>query len=186
MARSTMADIIAFVRELINDPAGVDQQYTDDQIQMRLDLGRLDMYQLPLIPRDSLSVTGEIEYLDFYSGFKFWEDDYVLQKYSGPLGTPDVAEPLLGHWHWNTSQEDSYIITGKIYNVYGAASTLLTNWIATIRSEILSWTADGTTIQRSRQLSSMTALAAQYADMAFGWGGGRANQIKLVRKDLRN
>jgi hypothetical protein len=182
--RSSMAYIITFVRELINDPAGPDQKFTDQQIQDRLDLKRLDLYGDPLKSADTLNSDGTIAWKQWWAKLPFWETDYLIQNTSGTTKTPDTAEPLIGKFTYLVTQEQPLIITGKVYNVYGVASSLLITWIAEIRSQIQMWTADGTTIQRVGQVKNMQDLAAKYAGMAWGWGNW--NQIKLVRKDLRN
>ena len=182
--RSSMAYIITFVRELIEDPAGASQKFTDQQIQDRLDLNRLDLYQSDLREVDNLMTDGTIEWHDFFASYPFWETDYQIQKVNGVNVTANTAEPLIGKFHFTTHQSTPLIITGKVYNVYGVASTLLTMWIAEVRSQIQMWTADGTTVQRIGQISSMQGLAAKYASMAWGWGN--TTQIKLVRRDLRN
>jgi hypothetical protein len=182
--RASMTYIIAFVRELINDPDAT--QFTDQQIQDRLDTKRLDLYGDCLSSMDTLMPDGTIEWHDFFHKIGFWETDYVIQKTSGPVVTPDTAEPLIGKWHFNTEQLEPLVITGKVYNVYGVAVSLLGSWISTLKTQITSWTADGTTITRLGQLNNMYKLIDLYSGMAWGWGGGRFNQIKLVRRDLKN
>lgn len=185
--RASMEYIIAFVRDLINDPSGDNAKFTDQQIQDRLDLNRLDLYQSELREMETINPDdGHIEWHDFFARLPFWETDYLIQEVNGEIvPDADVAEPLIGKWHWDEEQiYIPYVITGKVYNVYGVAATLITMWIAEIRSQIQSWTADGTTIQRTGQIKNMQDLAATYWGMAWGWGG--STQVKLVRKDLRN
>ena len=52
------------------------------------------------------------------------------------------------------------------------------------RAQLMSWTADGTTVTRIGQISSMQKLAEKYYAMSWGWGN--STQVKLVRKDLKN
>lgn len=185
--RPSMEYIITFVRGLINDPAGVSQKFSDQDIQDRLDLMRLDLYQDCLHSGDTLTSSGTVEWHDFYHDIGFWETDYVIQRINGQdPGVPDSAEPLIGRWHWDTNQVQPLVISGKVYNIYGVASGLLTTWIAEERSKITSWTADGTTIQRLNNMKSLTDLKKDYANRAFGWGRGKFSQIKLVRRDLKN
>lgn len=187
-ARASMTEIIAFVRELIQDPAGADQKFTDDQIQMRLDMTRLDKYQACLHSADTLTPLGSIEWHDFFAKAPsgYWESDYIIQKVNGELAPPDTAELAIGKFHYIDHQPTPLVITGRVYNVYGVAVKLLTTWKLDLRSQISSWTADGTTVQKANQLATMADLIASYAGMAWGWGGGAYSQIKLVRKDLRN
>ncbi len=182
--RPSMTYIIAFVRDLINDPSGVNSHFTDQQIQDRLDLNRLDLYNSCLKSQDTLTTDGRIEWHDFFARLPVWETDYVIQQSDGDLAVPDVAEPLIGKFHYNDNQIQPLSIIGKVYNVYGVAGTLMTMWIAEIRSQVVSWTADGTTITRLGQISAMQKLSDKYFQMAWGWGG--STQVKRVRKDLRN
>lgn len=181
--RPEMQYIIDFVRTLINDPSGASEQFSDQYIQDRLDMGRLDIYQECLRNADTRTSTGTIEWHDFFSKYAFWEEDFLIQEVNGVTNMPDSEELLVGKFHYNAHQSVPLIITGKVYNVYGVASRLLTSWIATIRGQITSWTADGTTIQRIGQIRDMRALSSDYASMAWGWGN--STQIKLVRKDLK-
>ncbi len=182
--RSSMEYIITFVRELINDTVVATQKFTDQQIQDRLDLNRLDLYGDILKSGDTLDTDGTIDWKDFFARLPFWETDFQIQKLGGALNPPTTAEPLIGKFSYATSQTEPLIITGKVYNVYGVASTLLTMQVAELRSQISMWSADGTTIQRIGQVKDAQSLAAKYASMAWGWGN--STQAKLVRKDLRN
>lgn len=182
--RSSMGYIITFVRELINDPAGASQKFSDQQIQDRLDLNRLDLYGDILKAANTLDTDGTIDWKDFYARLPFWETDFQVQKINGTVSAPTTSEPLIGKFSYTTAQTEPRVITGKVYNVYGVASTLLTMWVAELRTQISMWSADGTTIQRIGQVKDAQSLAAKYAGMAWGWGN--STQVKLVRKDLRN
>lgn len=182
--RTSMSYIITFVRDLIDDPAGGTQKWTDQQIQDRLDLNRLDLYIQDLHEVDTLTSAGRIEWHDFFSKLPFWETDYVIQELDGTASTPNTAEPLIGKFHYTAHQSHPIVITGKVYNVYGVAATLMTMWISEIRAQVQMWTADGTTVQRIGQISAMQNLADRYFSLAWGWGG--STQVKLVRRDLRN
>lgn len=182
--RPSMEYIITFVRELIQDPDDGTPQYTDQQIQDRLDLNRMDLYNDCLKPRDTRTTAGAIEWHDFFARLGFWETDFQIQEVNGTNKTADVAEPLIGKFHFNDHQPTPLMISGKVYNVYAVAATLMTMWISSLKQQITSWTADGTTITRIGQIRTMSGLADDYRSMAWGWGD--YNQIKLVRKDLRN
>ncbi len=182
--RTSMQYVITFVRELVNDTSAT-PQYTDQQIQDRLDLNRLDLYQDCLKAADTLTASGTIEWHDFHSRYPFWETDFVIKQPDGDVVTSNTPEPLIGKFSFTAHQSEIPLsITGRVYNVYGVAATLVTMMIADIRNQVTSWTADGTTIQRLNQLKNLEDLAKIYSQKAWGWGN--YNQIKLVRKDLRN
>lgn len=182
--RASMEYIITFVRELINDPAGSTEKFTDEQIQARLDLKRLDVYGECLRAADKLHTDGTYLWTDFFAKKPFWETNVIIQKAGGALRTPDEADCLVGKFVYNVHQNDPLVISGRVYNVYAVAANLLTVWVGELRGQITSWTADGTTVQRTGQLKSMNDLASQYRSLAWGWGN--QTQVKLVRKDLRN
>lgn len=182
--RTTMAYLIQFVRDLLNDLDPTNYKFSDQQIQDKLDLARLDLYMSPLHVVDQLAANGFIEWHDFFCRLPFVENDFTIQLTSGPFVTPDVAETLIGKFHFNANQTmPSMYINGKVYNVYGVGATLMDMWVADIRSQISSWTADGTTVQRAGQIKSMQSLADRYRGMA--WGFGNSTQIKLRRRDLK-
>lgn len=181
--RPEMAYIITFVRDLINDPAGSDQQFTDQQIQDRLDMTRRDIYRECMVSRDTLLPNGTIEWHDFFTTLSFWEPGYVIQKGNGEVVTPDEDELLVGRFYFEDHMSQPLYITGKVYNVYRVAAQLITSWISVIRGQISSWTADGTTIQRAGQIRDMRNLASEYAGYAWNWG--HSAQVKLRRNDMR-
>lgn len=184
--RSSMEYIITAVRELIYDTDSTAYKFTDQQIQDKLDFKRLDIYQRELKSADTLTSTGTIEWHDFFAGIGYWELDYNIQVINGTAAVPTAPEPLIGKFHYATNQIQPLVITGKVYNIYGVAVSLLTTWVAELRGQISSWTADGTTITRIGQIGDMNRLIQLYAGQAWGWGGGAFSQIKLVRRDLRN
>lgn len=184
--RPSMQYIITAVRELIFDVDETDYKFTDQQIQDKLDTKRLDIYQRELNSPGTLTENGTIEWHDFFAGIGYWETDYLIQKSNGPEAEPDTAEPLIGKFFYTANQIQPLVITGKVYNIYGVAVSLLTTQVAELRGQISSWTADGTTITRIGQISDMNRLIQLYAGQAWGWGGGAYNQVKLVRRDLRN
>lgn len=180
--RPTMSYLITIVRELLNDVDPTKYHFTDQQIQDRLDIKRVDVYLTYLSKQDTLTENAYIEWHDFWGPYPYWETDFKIQKTTGEIVTPDVSEPMIGKWFFTENQLVPLQITGKAYNVYGVASVMMNMWVGDIRSQISSWTADGTTVQRAGQIKAMQSLADDYASMA--WGFGNSTTIKLVRKDM--
>lgn len=180
--RPTMGYLITFVRELINDSAGAEQMFTDQQVQDRLDLNREDVYAQDLKEADSLGLDGSIEWHDFYAKLPFWEEDPVIQEVDGDVLTPDELNYLIGQFHFDAEITTlPLVITGRVYDVYNVAADLIMIQVNELRNAF-NWTADGTTVQRISQVKDLTAQAAAYRAKGWNW----AKQIKLVRKDLRN
>ena len=184
--RSGMEYIIEFVRDLIGDPTGPTQKFTDQQIQDRLDLQRKTLTMVSLCGTRSLSPTGEWEYKHFTSGWTFWEASAVIQnRGTGEVIVPDHPNWLSGEFEFDTSRPENMVISGRAYNVYAVGVTLITSWMNDFKTQIQSWTADGTTLQRLNSIRSMQLSLESLSKMAWGWGGG-GSQVRLVRRDIRN
>lgn len=178
--RPEMQYIIDFVREQIHDTDA--EQYTDQQIQDRLDLHRVDLYSHQLRAADTLSSTGTYEWKDFYSKYRFWEEGAVLQAPNGTVLTPTTSEWLIGRWTFATHQNQLPVsATGRVYNVYMACAKLLFQWENTLRQQF-NFTADGLTVQRISQVKDLHSLGMTFQAMAWG---GPGTTVKMVRKDIR-
>src|SRR4051812_39818446 len=83
--RSTMSDLITTTRRMIADPSGSSQQFSDQEIQDRLDDARDDIrYEMldiapTILNAASTNSVPETIYADYYSAYKWWEADVVLQ-----------------------------------------------------------------------------------------------------------
>jgi hypothetical protein len=165
---------------LINDTASDD--FSDQEIQDRLDLNRRDLYQMELNSAPTLVSGGSTEYHDFHSTYPFWEEDATLQDSQGNTLSPDTSDYLTGHWHFNTEPDNTTVLlTGKRYDVYGTCASLLTALAVRLRKDF-NFTADGLTVQRITQVRDLMDQAAMYRSMS--WGSGNGSQIKLIRKDI--
>lgn len=184
--RSGMEYIIEFVRDLIGDKAGPTQKFSDQQIQDRLDLQRKTLTQLSLCGTRTRSVTGAWETKHFETTWDFWEASALIQNQAtGAEVVPDEANFLAGEFEFDNDQPANLVISGRVYNVYSVASTLVYMWANDFKTQVMSWTADGTTIQRINSIRSMQMTGDALAKMAWGWGGEGA-QVRLVRRDIRN
>src|SRR5947209_1191870 len=115
MSRSTMAALISQTRTLIAD-RGTLTTFSDDDIQAALDRRRIEHRWQHLSPAPTFVPGGAVSYLDFYSDTGAWEDDYTLQdtSYADVTASVDLAEPIVGHWHFPTSPNGFAVrITGK-------------------------------------------------------------------------
>jgi hypothetical protein len=188
--RTSMGYIISFVRDLIGDPAGADQDYTDQQIQDRLDLNRMDISFGEIEAVFTYSTIGRSEWHDFIAPVGFWETDVYLQTSAGAIQTPDDPNYMLGRFHFDAQlTQDILFLTGKAYNVYGAAGHLVTAQASAVRGSFNSFTADGLTVQRVTRLADLRQQASDLISMGWGWGWPGetlgSTQIRLVRNDIR-
>lgn len=179
--RSTMADFIARERQMIADPAGVNQTFTDQDIQDRLDANRDDVRYEGLAIAPSIVNTGSTNnqpqtiFADYYSKFQWWESDVVLQG-QGIGGaawvvlTPVVSDYIVGHWQFELDplhtgtvpgQLPPVFATGKVYDLNAAACELLEFWAATLAGAY-DITVDGQSLRRSQLMTAKIALAEMY------------------------
>lgn len=194
--RSSMSDLISLVRDLIADPAGPTQQFSDQRVQDALDRSRDDVYQEELrwpneiVNAASTDNMAKYVYADFYSCHKYWESDATLQGYLSSaywkVLTPVASEPLVGHWQFQTSifttgtapgQLPPVYITGKIYDPYRVAADLLEMWAA-VWARRYDFTGSGQTLNRSQAAAMMLTQAKQYRRQQ------RIRTSKMVRSDM--
>lgn len=164
MARESLADLITKLRRLIGDTAGASQVWSDDELQAFLDEQRQD-YQDWALVRVPRLVSGVYVYKDFWAQNRLgdWESDVVIADLDGNAVTPDAdtSEPLLGHWRFATSQTTTLYLTGKTYDVHGAAAEVLKAWAA---KEKLSFdfSTDNQSFKESQKAQMLLDLAKQF------------------------
>lgn len=166
--RSTMTDLIAAVRDLINDtqPAGSGQVWTDQQVQDRLDRWRTDVWNAPLAPQITMTQGGIYDYTDYYANVGNWEADEKLQWVDWRALTPASADRIKGRWTFSVAapgQLPTVFITGKYYDLYGCAADLLEMWAAKYALAYgFAAPAGGGTFNRQQMFQQLTALAQLY------------------------
>jgi hypothetical protein len=196
-ARATMADLIALVRVMIADPAGASQQFDDDAIQMRLDSSRDDIrYEsLQIAPSivNAASTNNQPStiFADYYSGYKWWESDVILQG-QGPTGaawvvmTPTASDFIVGHWQFENTpfvngtvpgQLPPLFATGKVYDCNSAAADLLAFWAASLACAY-DVNVDGQRLNRSQLMQAKLTMAAYYRGLA------KPKMAKMHRRDV--
>jgi len=174
-ARATMANLIALVRGLINDPAGATPQFSDDDIQAQLDSARDRIIGIDLIPY------GLVPSSEWYTHFRHFEDGVVLKEGATVLTPlPETAEPLNGYWAFAESHS-SVTLSGWAYDVYAAAAELLVLMSARVGSEITSFSADGSSFNFAGESSSLLKLAAEYRSRSPLYGA--AQTVRMIRDD---
>lgn len=176
-----MSDLISRVRLLIADPSGASQQFQDQDIQDILDLGRVNVRNALLRPTVSLTTNGVLNYEDYYADMGNWESDVVIQDgHFNVVSDYASVDYLTGHWNWNLPNPGKIpplFITGKYYDIYGAAADLLERWAAAwLRS--YDFTSDGQTFRRSQAAQAMREQAKQYRRQAL------VHTIPMTRDDL--
>ena len=174
--RSTMAALIATVRDMIYDPAGSSQMFPDQTIQDVLDRSRLDIFNLRLKPYPTFSGS-TIQYLDYTTDLGGWEDGYVIKQYLTVVVTPNTLEPIAGHWGFAQTTLPPCYISGRLFDVYRASADLLERWAArwVLR---YSMTVNGQSLQRGNVNVDLQKLALTYRMQQ------RPTNIILTRTDV--
>lgn len=175
MARATLADLIARLRKLVNDPAGANQTWNDDELQDFLDANRLDVRHVALRPETTWS-DGAVTYTDYYADQGEWESDVILEDSDGDDLTPTASNLVAGHWTF-TDQGPAVYITGKTFDLWATAADVLEAWAAKAALEF-DFDTDGARFARSQKREALLAVAAQYRRRA------RPVRGVLIREDL--
>ncbi|MGZ3677033.1 MAG: hypothetical protein ACXWQR_00515 [Ktedonobacterales bacterium] len=184
--RSSMTDLITRVRVLIGDGnpvSGNPYQFGDQDIQDALDLKRVWVRSAVLRPAPSLTSNGIISYQDYFADQGNWESDVVIQDAAFHiLSDMSASDYLTGQWTWNLASPGKIppiFITGKFYDIYGAAADLLEKWAA-FAMRAYDVTMDGTTLRRSQMAQGMLTQAKQYRKQAL------VHVIPMTRSDMND
>jgi hypothetical protein len=197
MARPTMSALITQTRLMIADPSGTNQVFTDDQVQMKLDELRDDIWyeQLSAAPAvvnaASTNNQPQMVFADFYSAYHWWEDGVVLQGYFGGKAsvvlTPVASDLLVGHWQFQLNifasgtapgQFPPVWATGKIYDLYAASADLLDMRATTLSLTTFDFSSDSQSFKVSQVIDNMRKAALSYRRQA------KPKIAKMVRRDV--
>lgn len=200
--RSSMAQLITRVRLLISDPnpppSGGSLQFQDQDVQDTLDESRDDLRYEPLLIAPTIVNTAstgnqpQTIFVNYYSKFQWWEQDAVVQGYSGGQAwvvlTPSQADYITGRWWFESAsleftaptvpgQLPPVFATGKVYDVYAAAADLLEMWAGALASAY-AISANGKSLHREQMGQARLKLAEVYRRKA------KPRVAKLVRSDV--
>jgi hypothetical protein len=194
-----MSQLITEVRKMIGDPAGTNQQFADQDVQNRLDDSRQDIrYELleiapSIVNTASTNNQAETIFADYYSRYQWWDQAVILQANDTTTGaawvvmTPISSDLITGHWtfedHVFTSgtvpgQYPPVFATGRVYDLYDCAASLLEFWSATLTCAY-DFTSDGQTFRRSQMMDAKLKLAALYRKQA------KPRTAKMTRSDVQ-
>jgi hypothetical protein len=198
LLRSTMADLIVEVRTMIADTAGASQQFSDLEVQFRLDESRDDVRYESLQIAPSIVNTASTNnqastiFADYYSQYQWWESDAVLQGVNTSTGaawvvlTPLESNYIVGHFRFELNvftsgtvpgQYPPCFITGKVYDCNAAAADLLEFWAATLTGSY-DVTVDGQSLRRSQMMQAKLTMAQYFRRQA------KPKVAKLTRSDV--
>ena len=175
--RSTMTQIIARVRTLINDPAGASQIFADQDIQDVLDDSRQDYVNEQLETKPTFT-GGTIQYLNYWHQLGSWEGGVVLKQFLTVTVTPSASDFIAGYWTFAANTLPPVFLTGSSHDLYRASADLLERWAA---KWVLNYdfSSDGQSFKRSQAASMLQTLAITYRKKQ------RASSLSLMRSDVQ-
>lgn len=176
MARTTMIQLIALVRGLINDPVGAEMTYQDGDIQSQLDIYRTWNALAALTPLPAADGSQK----QWQSDTKYWQNDVSLTDADKNELTPTVSDCIGGLFVFADSL-DSVFATGWTYDPYASAAELLIMWAGRLEGEISKFSSDGSSYEFVSQAQSKLSLAATYRGRSIRYGGIRT--VQMVRDD---
>ena len=179
MSRSGMADNIARVRSLTyagtaEYTVGTATYWDDDQVQDVLDRHRYDVVREELIRETTYLGGGSVEYTKLRSRNRCFEgaesgatvffiEDGPGTNRSTATYTPDYQT---GEFVFDSDVAGTVLyLTGRTYDVHGAAAELLEAWAAR-EAACYDFTTDGQTFNRSQKAASMRDAAKQLRKQA--------------------
>lgn len=174
--RDSMAGLVARLRRMVGDRAGAGQVFSDEELQATLDAYQTPQRYRELAALETIAPGGATDYLDWYADVAPWEADVTVVDSDYAALTPASSDPLTGRWTFATSQS-AVLATGKTYDLYAAATDILTEWIASLKLEF-DFTADGATYNRSQKIAHLESLLAKYS------GAGGPSVVTMWRSDV--
>lgn len=198
--RSSMSQIIARVRTMIQDPSGANQFFDDQTIQDTCDEGvdfiRYEPLQIvpTIINTASTSNQPTVIFIEYLSQFQWWESDVVLEGTNTTTHaawvvlTPTESDYINGHFFFQASateftapiapgQYPPVFATGKVYDLYRASADLLEFWGASLAGAY-DIVADGQNLRRSQLMQAKLTLANLYKRKA------KPRIARMVRDDV--
>jgi hypothetical protein len=178
MPRNSMLNLITRVRNLIGDPEGAAQVFTDDDIEESLDY-HYDTVNFASLEVEPTLTSSTTTYTRYHAPDRVgdWEEDAVLYNSSYTALATDTEDYIRGRWVLTTSTTPPVYIVGQTYDVNAAAADLLKKWANKLKLEY-SGTIDGRTLNRDEQYRNLMRSAREFESKA------RPHTLRLVRNDI--
>lgn len=181
-ARSTLLPIILKLRTLLGDPAGPNQRWSNEDLQVFLDAperrANVNFYTLSPVGNFTASVT--VETLVYQAPCGDWEAGATLYDSKNVLLSPSEADYSQGRWIFTTDTPEPVTIVGRCFDMYGAAADAL-RARASVMSEDFDFKADNQAFNLSQKYKQLKAQAEEYEMRSRRWPGlqmaGRGGEI---------
>lgn len=132
--------------------------WSDQQIADALDEFQSIVRYLPLQPLVTRLPNGTVQYLDFEAGVGWWETDAQVVNGSWTTVTPSAFDWVRGKVTFTSHQVSALYISGKCYDYWGAAETLIDQTIAKIKARAIDRSDRDSSLKRSQQISTLQDL----------------------------
>lgn len=129
---STLNSLVDRVRGLIGDPAGSKEHFDRDAVEDAL---RQHVMYVERRATDQVVATGggaQIFYLPFGN---FADDTLLLDAYGEEVAAGEI-DYHNGRWTFYESRTYPLYVTGRSFDIHGAAADLLERWAADVKLEI--------------------------------------------------
>jgi hypothetical protein len=172
MPRTSMAGLISRLRLVIGDPVGT-PTFTDDELESALDAHRERHWDVLLEP-----VPPYPPYKEYAASVPYWEADEVLEA-GGSVVVPSTSDRIAGRWSFASGMNPPVFLTGTSYDLEWAARDVLGWWLAKIKAQPSSFSADGISITR-KTADDIMALLKELG----GRGPGTLRNVRMTRSDV--
>lgn len=178
-ARTSMGTIIAMVRDMIGDPVGANQVFTDERIQSLLDARRRHVVNYPMVGAP-IRTLNSLTYQTFSNNIDgVWEDGALVNDSQYTNIVYDSMDTVTGQVVLTAPRAiDDLYLTGYAYDENGTAADLLEEWFAK-RKEDFSFSRGGRSFSRGEQRQNFQDLIQMYR--ARSW----VLTSTMVRLDMR-
>jgi hypothetical protein len=164
MADVTLDTLVDRLRKLVADPAGDRQVFDRDEIEEVLATFRWDAVQYPL-DYSVENLGGALGGRFFSAGVGSWADDAALTDINGNnvvIGVNDLVDLQSGTWSFfNIQAGVPYYVTGRSYDLYGAAAELLRRQAAKMKLQYDLSVGD-LSVSRSQKQRNLLEMADTY------------------------
>lgn len=143
-------------------PSGT-STFTDDELEAFLD-ERATFSAMAYLAPDTVQSGSSLVYR---TAVRWWESDSALSDGSATL-TASTTDALSGVWTFAAAPSSAYV-SGRYFDMYGSATSVLQTWAAKLASEF-DFGSGGLSFSRSQKHSQLLASAREYARKSIGPG----------------
>ena len=179
-ARTTLNELIDQLRGMTDAGTGdytigTAAYWDSDHMQIVLDRHRNDVYYEPLYSISKIVAGGSIEYYDYYSQYKNYEQTsggsaiFFIQDGMGTvIGTASyTADYLNGHITFGTNTSGTaYYLTGRSYDLNAAAADIWGSKASYYATRAIDFSTDNHRFSQSQIIDHCLAMEKKYASFS--------------------